>query len=170
MSSPKTTRRSHSSLPPELGPFALVAVQIWIAPEMQERLATKGGEVRLSGRGRCRDLSHAGFTVCPTHDRGADGLPPPTPPDIRGTYPVVRWRESGQDITPTGASCPGVPVVSSSQMPEADTSPVAIPPLHVRRLLLSTVQAFGSVALRLSLSVTPPFSLGVPLAFLYAVC
>src|SRR4029453_3165839 len=42
------------------------------------------------------------------------------------------------------------------------TSPDAISPLHDRPRLLSTVQAFGPPALRLGLSVTPPFGLGVP--------
>jgi hypothetical protein len=43
-----------------------------------------------------------------------------------------------------------------------NTSPDAISPLHDRPRLLSTVQAFGPPALRLGLSVTPPFGLGVP--------
>ncbi len=43
-----------------------------------------------------------------------------------------------------------------------DPSPDAISPLHLRRRLLSTVQAFGPPALRLGLSVTPPFGPGVP--------
>jgi hypothetical protein len=55
----------------------------------------------------------------PNRDReGPRGLPPPTPPDIRGTSPAVRWMASGCTTTPTGASCPGVPALSSSQMPE----------------------------------------------------
>jgi len=44
----------------------------------------------------------------------------------------------------------------------ARPSPDAISPLHPRPPLLSTVQAFGPPALRLGLSITPPFGLGVP--------
>jgi hypothetical protein len=43
-----------------------------------------------------------------------------------------------------------------------DPSPDAISPLHDRPRLLSTVQAFGPPALRLGLSVTPPFGRGLP--------
>jgi len=45
---------------------------------------------------------------------------------------------------------------------QVDTSPDAISQLHVGPLPLSTVQAFGPPALRLGLSVAPPFGLGVP--------
>jgi len=55
----------------------------------------------------------------PNRDReGPRGHPPPTPPDIRVTYPAVRQSQSGRDVTPTGASSPGVPAVRSSQAPD----------------------------------------------------
>src|SRR5918995_716952 len=43
-----------------------------------------------------------------------------------------------------------------------NTSPEALSPLHVRPLPRSPVRAFGPPALRLRLSVAPPFGLGVP--------
>jgi hypothetical protein len=50
----------------------------------------------------------------------------------------------GDTRTPTGVSAPGMPVVRSSQASNlpANASPDAIGPLHPRRPLLSTVQAF----------------------------
>jgi hypothetical protein len=50
----------------------------------------------------------------------------------------------GDTRTPTGVSAPGMPVVRSSQASNlpANASPDTIGPLHPRRQLLSTVQAF----------------------------
>jgi hypothetical protein len=54
----------------------------------------------------------------------------------------------GATRTPTGASAPGVPVVSSSQASDlpANASPDAIGPLHPRRQRLSTVRTFPPIA------------------------
>jgi hypothetical protein len=59
---------------------------------------------------------------------GPRGLPPPTPPDVRVTYPAVRWLASGCAIPLTGASSPGVPAARSSQ------GPTMARPLAGRRL------------------------------------
>ena len=73
-------------------------------------------------KNRCISLlnsSRAETVGKPNRDReGPRDLPPPTPPDIRVTYPAVRQSPSGGDVTPTGASSPGVPAVSSSQAPD----------------------------------------------------
>ena len=76
---------------------------------------------------------------------GPHGLPPPTPPDIRVTYPAVRqmWvrvrRHPNRSVVSRRASCEFIPGAEI----ESDTSPDAISPLHCRPPLLSTVQAFS---------------------------
>ena len=60
-----------------------------------------------------------------------------------------------------------LPAASGKFIPDArgmepNTSPDALSPLHFRQLPLSAVRAFGPPALRLGLSVAPPFGLGVP--------
>ncbi len=55
----------------------------------------------------------------PNRDReGPHGLPPPTPPDIRARIRRFGRDHQGED-TPTGASSPDVPAVSSSQVPDS---------------------------------------------------
>ena len=105
----------------------------------------------------------AGYVQQANRDReGPHGLPPPTPPDIRGTFRRFGRVSQGETSPQPERASPGVPAASSSQRPS-----IARPPAGALRRSTPAAtppdrSAFGPLALRLSLSVSPPFSLGVP--------
>jgi hypothetical protein len=84
----------------------------------------------------------------PNRDReGPRGLPPPTPPDIRVTSPAVRPMQAGPSAPQPACLLPACqPCVHPRGRASPDPSPEAIAPLHPRPPLLSTVQAFRTLA------------------------
>ena len=98
-------------------------------------------------------------------------VPPPTPPCVRVTYTAVRQIKSAclayRRNAPTGASFLAAPTTVSSQPPGLRLvgSPDAVPSFLGKRLLLSFNPLSGYRsglrfrALRLGLSVAPPFGM-----------
>ena len=84
--------------------------------------------------------------IAANRDReGPHGLPPPTPPDIRVTYPAVRQMRQGDTSPQPERRLPACQPRVHPRRRMSDTSPDAISPLHFRPRLLSTVQAFSTL-------------------------
>jgi hypothetical protein len=81
---------------------------------------------------------------------GPHGLPPPTPPDVRVTYPAVRQIPFGCNTPQRERHLPVCqPRVHPRGRASPGPSPDAISPLHNRQRLSSTVQAFSTHSARL---------------------